>query len=152
MSRQRTIKSYLTKKCPSSRRLEEELVFRYLMNLMRKDKSKHSPPLPTVEESTDDAPFPDPVVLPLEDVLDLHPFNPKEIRSVVEEYLRECCAAGFSVVRLIHGKGRGVQRESIRSLLTRLPIVQSFHDAPPDAGGWGATVVFLNPALGSSTR
>jgi len=118
---------------------------------MRKNSSKHFPPLPTVEESVDDSPFPDSVVLPLEDVLDLHPFAPKEIRSVVEEYLRECCAAGFSIVRLIHGKGRGVQRESIRSLLARLPAVQSFHDAPPDAGGWGATVVVLNPALVSST-
>ena len=119
---------------------------------MSKDKPKHLPADLTVEEGEGDSPFPDPVVLPLEDVLDLHPFVPKEIRSVVEEYLRECCAAGFSVVRLIHGKGRGVQRESIRALLARLPVVQSFHDAPSDAGGWGATVVFLNPALGSSTR
>ncbi len=104
-------------------------------------------PTPTEANDKDEetSPFPDPVVLPLEDVLDLHPFAPKEIRSVVEEYLRECSAAGFSVVRLIHGKGRGVQRESIRTLLARLPAVQSFHDAPPDAGGWGATVVYLKP-------
>lgn len=92
----------------------------------------------------EDSPFPDPVVLPLEDVLDLHPFQPKEIRSVVEEYLTECCTAGFTSVRLIHGKGKGVQRESIRALLARLPFVASFQDAPPDAGGWGATLVFLN--------
>lgn len=99
------------------------------------------------EESECDSPFPDPVVLPLEDVLDLHPFAPKEIRSVVEEYLRECCAAGFTAVRLIHGKGKGVQRESIRSLLARLPYVTNFQDAPADAGGWGATLVTLNPDL-----
>ncbi len=92
----------------------------------------------------EDSPFPDPVVLPLEDVLDLHPFQPKEIRSVVEEYLTECCTAGFTSVRLIHGKGKGVQRESIRALLARLPFVASFQDAPPDAGGWGATLVLLN--------
>jgi len=119
---------------------------------MSQDKSKGLPPFSSDEEGEGDSPFPDPVVLPLEDVLDLHPFVPKEIRSVVEEYLRECCAAGFSVVRLIHGKGRGVQRESLRALLARLPAVQSFHDAPPDAGGWGATVVILNPALTGSTR
>lgn len=98
------------------------------------------------EEDDDFAsPFPDPVVLPLEDVLDLHPFQPKEIRSVVEEYLTECCAARFTTVRLIHGRGKGVQRESIRTLLARLSFVASFHDAPPEAGSWGATIVLLNP-------
>ena len=94
-----------------------------------------------------ESPFPDPVVLPLEDVLDLHPFRPNEIRSVVEEYLTECCAAGFTAVRLIHGKGKGVQRDSLRALLSRLPYVQLFHDAPYEAGGWGATIVELNPDL-----
>jgi dsDNA-specific endonuclease/ATPase MutS2 len=95
----------------------------------------------------EESPFPDPVVLPLEDVLDLHPFQPKEIRSVVEEYLTECCTAGFTTVRLIHGKGKGVQRESLRSLLTRLPYVRSCRDAPPESGSWGATIVELNPEL-----
>jgi DNA-nicking Smr family endonuclease len=100
--------------------------------------------IPPDEEIDEDSPFSDPVVLPLEDVLDLHPFAPKDIRSVVEEYLTQCCEAGFSSVRLIHGKGRGVQRESIRALLARLPFVTTFHDAPPEAGGWGATIVSLN--------
>ncbi|MGE0826484.1 MAG: Smr/MutS family protein [Candidatus Binatia bacterium] len=93
----------------------------------------------------DENPFPDPVALPLEDVLDLHPFLPEEIRSVVEEYLLQCCEAGFLVVRLIHGKGKGVQRESIRALLSRLPYVQEFRDAPIEAGSWGATIVHLAP-------
>jgi dsDNA-specific endonuclease/ATPase MutS2 len=108
---------------------------------------KHPPVTPAEpsEEAVDEeSPFPDPVVLPLEDVLDLHSFAPKEIRSVVEEYLIQCCEAGFSSVRLIHGKGRGVQREGIRALLARLPFVTTFYDAPPEAGGWGATVVSLN--------
>ena len=83
------------------------------------------------------------VVLPLEDVLDLHPFAPHEVCSVVEEYLLQCHEAGFSAVRLIHGKGIGVQRQSIRSLLARLPFVCAFSDAPADAGGWGATIVTL---------
>jgi DNA-nicking Smr family endonuclease len=100
--------------------------------------------IPPDEALDEDSPFPDPVVLPLEDVLDLHPFAPKDIRSVVEEYLTQCCAVGFSSVRLIHGKGRGVQRESIRALLARLPFVTGFDDAPPEAGGWGATIVSLS--------
>jgi len=102
------------------------------------------------DESDADEPFPDPadpIVLPLEDVIDLHPFAPKEIRSVVEEYLLECCAAGMTSVRLIHGKGKGVQRQSIRVLLERLPYVESFQDAPLGAGSWGATLVTLKPEL-----
>ena len=91
----------------------------------------------------EESPFSEPVTLPLEDVLDLHPFAPRDIRSVVEEYLTQCHAAGFPVVRLIHGKGKGVQRESIRTLLARLPFVQTFHDAPAEAGSWGATIVVL---------
>jgi dsDNA-specific endonuclease/ATPase MutS2 len=107
-----------------------------------------NPPQDATVDDTDCAfPFPEPVVLPLEDVLDLHPFAPSEIRSVVEEYLGQCCEAGFTTVRLIHGKGKGVQRESIRALLSRLPVVQAFHDAPAEAGGWGATVVILQADL-----
>ena len=88
-------------------------------------------------------PFDDPVVIPIEDHLDLHPFRPNEIVSVVEEYLNECRQAGFSEVRLIHGKGVGVQRSVVRSVLSKHPAVLSYHDAPAEAGGWGATVVVL---------
>jgi DNA-nicking Smr family endonuclease len=88
-------------------------------------------------------PFDDPVVLPLEDSVDLHPFLPKDIPSVVEEYLQQCLEAGILEVRLIHGKGKGVQRNVLRSLLEKHPAVASFHDAPAEAGGWGATVVTL---------
>ena len=91
----------------------------------------------------DDPPFVDPVVLPLEDHLDLHPFQPKDIASVVEEYLNECQRAGFSDVRLIHGKGAGVQRNIVRSALKKHPAVLSFRDAPLEAGSWGATIVAL---------
>ena len=90
-----------------------------------------------------DSPFVDPVVIPIEDHLDLHPFKPKEIFSVVAEYLDQCKAAGFSEVRLIHGKGKGVQRNIIRALLEKHINVESFHDAPLEAGSWGATVVIL---------
>ncbi len=109
-------------------------------------QNKDKAPLPSALEELDDTPFPDPIVMPIEEVIDLHPFAPQEIRSVVEEYLRECCRAGFTQVRLIHGKGKGVQRESIRSLLARLPYVRDFADAPMEAGSWGATVVRLNPS------
>ena len=88
-------------------------------------------------------PFSEPVVIPLEDHLDLHPFLPRDIASVVEEYLDQCRAARYREVRLIHGKGKGVQRQRIRSLLEKHGAVESFHDAPLEAGSWGATIVIL---------
>ena len=108
---------------------------------------KYRLPAQLAEEADFSSPFLEPVALPLEDVLDLHPFAPRDIRSVVEEYLTQCRAAGFTHVRLIHGKGQGVQRDSIRALLARLPFVHAFSDAPPEAGGWGATIVTLQPDL-----
>lgn len=95
------------------------------------------------DDPTKDNPYPDPIVLPLEDSLDLHAFQPKEIPSVVKEYLLECHSAGFPEVRLIHGKGIGVQRNIVRALLEKHPLVASFKDAPPEAGGWGSTLVVL---------
>jgi len=93
--------------------------------------------------SEPEPPFDDPIVIPIEDHLDLHPFQPKEISSVVEEYLEQCKEAGFREVRLIHGKGKGIQRNIIRTLLEKHPNVESFHDAPLEAGSWGATIVIL---------
>jgi len=92
---------------------------------------------------------PDEVVVPLEDRLDLHPFRPRDVRSVVESYLEQAIEAGFREVRLIHGRGIGVQREIVRSLLSRHPDVVEFTDAPPERGGWGATLVRLAPHRGS---
>ena len=89
------------------------------------------------------SPFADPVVLPLEDSIDLHPFHPKDVSSVVEEYLEQCCQAGLKEVRIIHGRGIGVQRNIVRSILQKHPWVHSFKDAPAETGGWGATVVVL---------
>jgi dsDNA-specific endonuclease/ATPase MutS2 len=91
-------------------------------------------------------PFDDPVVLPLNDVIDLHPFQPKDIPSVVAEYLQQCIEAGLLEVRLIHGKGAGVQRAIVRSILEKHSSVASFSDAPAEAGGWGATIVKLKAA------
>lgn len=85
----------------------------------------------------------EPVHLPIEDSLDLHAFAPKDVRPVVDEYLKEAAARGFREVRLIHGRGIGAQRASVQSLLAGHPLVLRFFDAPPERGGWGATVVML---------
>ncbi len=89
------------------------------------------------------SPFDDPVVVPLEDSIDLHAFSPEDIPSVVVEYLEQCSRAGISEVRIIHGRGLGIQRQIVRSLLEKAPRVVCFKDAPPEAGGWGATLVVL---------
>ncbi len=88
-------------------------------------------------------PFPDPVTLEIRDVFDLHTISPRDVRRVVEEYLHETHARGFPVVRIIHGKGTGVQREIVRGILARTPYVIDWTDAPPEAGGWGATIAHL---------
>jgi DNA-nicking Smr family endonuclease len=83
------------------------------------------------------------VEIPIEDWIDLHTFLPKEIPSLLEEYLAECQKKGFGEVRIIHGKGKGVQRNSVHSFLERSPLVESFTTASPDAGSWGATIFYL---------
>ncbi len=87
----------------------------------------------------------EPVELPITDVLDLHPFHPRDVRAATEAYLEEAHARGFRYVRIIHGRGIGVQRETVRAVLARTSFVESFRDAPMEAGGWGATVVALRP-------
>jgi DNA-nicking Smr family endonuclease len=83
--------------------------------------------------------------IPIEDTLDLHPFRPQEVRDVALEYLIAAREQGFRQVRLIHGRGIGVQRERVQSMLRKLDWIESFHDADPSGGGWGATVVLLKP-------
>jgi hypothetical protein len=84
-----------------------------------------------------------PVEVPVEDSIDLHPFPPRDVPSVVDAYLEVAVEEGFSEVRLIHGRGIGVQRDRVQKLLARHPLVSGFHDAPPARGGWGATVAYL---------
>jgi DNA-nicking Smr family endonuclease len=93
-----------------------------------------------------DEPEPDPVVLPIEDALDLHTFAPRDVLSVVDEYLCAAAARGLREVRLIHGKGKGVQRAAVQSMLRGHPLAESFCDAPEGRGGWGATIVRLRPS------
>jgi len=95
---------------------------------------------------------PKPHRIPIEDHIDLHTFAPKEIASVVEDYLEEAVRAGFRQVRIIHGRGTGMQRQIVRSVLSRNPLVESYTEAAPEAGGWGATVAVLRPRGKSISR
>jgi dsDNA-specific endonuclease/ATPase MutS2 len=85
----------------------------------------------------------EPVRIPIGDIFDLHSVPPRDVEAVVEEYLREAYLAGFRAIRIVHGRGIGVQREIVRAVLGRTTFVADFHDAPAEAGGWGATVATL---------
>lgn len=111
---------------------------------------RNQPALPEGEEqepplAPDEDPFTEPVVLEITDVIDLHSVRPREVKAVVEEYLRLAHERGFTAVRIIHGKGIGVQREIVRQILARTSFVTSFSDAPPEAGGTGATIAEIKP-------
>jgi len=86
---------------------------------------------------------PEPVRIPITDVFDLHSVPPPDVQAVVEEYLNEANRMGLKALRIIHGRGIGVQREIVRAVLARTPFVREFRDAPAEAGGWGATIVTL---------
>ncbi|MBI1746272.1 MAG: Smr/MutS family protein [Acidobacteria bacterium] len=105
---------------------------------MRKNQNSNNTdkasPLPRDEE---------PVAIPIEDWIDLHSFAPGDIPAVVEEYLNECYRRGLCNLRIIHGRGIGVQRAMVRAILERTPTVISYSTAPAEAGGWGATLVTL---------
>jgi dsDNA-specific endonuclease/ATPase MutS2 len=85
----------------------------------------------------------EPIRIPITDVFDLHSVPPRDVKPIVEEYLEEARQLGFKALRIVHGRGIGVQREIVRSVLAKTPFVESFADAPLEAGGWGATVVTL---------
>lgn len=84
-----------------------------------------------------------PVNMSIEDVLDLHTFKPKDIPDLLVDYFEACIDAGIYSVRIVHGKGRGLLKKRVQGLLTKNLMVKSFQDAPPEAGGWGATLVEL---------
>src|SRR5262245_51441294 len=88
-------------------------------------------------------PFPEPVVIEFRDFIDLHSIPPRLVKTVVEDYIEEAHKRGVRQVRIIHGKGIGVQREMVRSILARSEFVTGFQDAPGEAGGWGATIARL---------
>lgn len=98
-----------------------------------------SPPSAAQEEE-------EPFVVPIEESIDLHHFRPAEILPVVDAYIEAALEAGFREVRLIHGRGKGVQRANIRRFLQDDPRVERFEESSPDRGGWGATLAWLrNP-------
>ena len=86
----------------------------------------------------------EPIEYPLDGVLDLHTFHPRDVKDLVPEYLRACREEGLLRVRIIHGKGTGTLRQIVHSVLDRLPEVEHYHLAGEDASSWGATIVFLS--------
>ena len=85
----------------------------------------------------------DPVIYEITDTLDLHTFNPKEVASLIEEYLALCVEKGIDSVRIIHGKGTGTLKRRVHGILSQHRLVVTFKGAPLEAGGWGATLVQL---------
>ena len=89
-------------------------------------------------------PFPETVEIEITDSLDLHAFHPRDVRAVVEEYLAEAHKRGFKLVRIIHGKGVGIQREIVRKVLSETDFVRKFKNAPEFSGSWGSTIAELD--------
>jgi dsDNA-specific endonuclease/ATPase MutS2 len=125
------------------------------LNLFKRKPREHQTreesrsPRPPDEHGEDDSvdpnnPFPDVVEIEFQDVIDLHSIPPQQVRAVVEDYLEEAHRRRAQWVRIIHGRGIGVQREMVRSILSRTSYVIDYRDAPGEAGGWGATVVTLS--------
>ena len=118
-------------------------IFQWLTKRFYRASSDSESVTPNVDD-TDDVdpfnPFPEPVEIEISDVIDLHTIPPRDVKSAVEAYLEEAHRKGFSSVRIIHGKGIGVQREMVRVILARTAYVLDWSDAPPEAGGLGATI------------
>ena len=91
----------------------------------------------------------EPIRIPITDVFDLHSVPPRDVTPIVEAYLEEARKLGLTALRIIHGRGVGVQREIVRGILSKTDFVESFRDAPAEAGGWGATIVTLRNNLAS---
>jgi dsDNA-specific endonuclease/ATPase MutS2 len=120
------------------------MIFDFLLKAIRRVRRDIKTEEPEMDESFDSMnPFPEPVVIEFRDVIDLHSIPPKHVRAVVEDYLEQARERGVRYIRIIHGKGIGVQREMVRSILARTAYVIDYKDAPLEAGGWGATVVTL---------
>lgn len=85
----------------------------------------------------------DPIEIPIDGVLDLHTFRPKDVPDLLNDYLDACLELGLYSIRIIHGKGQGLLKRRVQSILHKHQMVRSYRDAPPEAGGWGATLVEL---------
>ncbi len=84
-----------------------------------------------------------PIILPIDGVLDLHTFSPREVEDLLDDYIHACVQTGIFDIRIIHGKGKGILRNRVHAILARHPLVESFAPAPLEAGGWGAVLVRL---------
>lgn len=92
---------------------------------------------------SDPEPSEEPIRIPITDVFDLHSVPPRDVQAVVEAYLEEAQKLGLKALRIIHGRGIGVEREMVRAVLARTEFVAWYGDAPAEAGGWGATIATL---------
>ena len=123
------------------------MIFDFVLRRIRRGRLTQTPPTISLQDDDESLdpydPFPDIVTIEFQDVMDLHSIPPKQVRAVVEDYLEEARRRRVQFIRFIHGKGIGVQREMIRSILERTTFVTEFHDAPAEAGGWGATIAIL---------
>jgi dsDNA-specific endonuclease/ATPase MutS2 len=120
-----------------------------LINWIRRTFLERSLDTEAKREADDDSvdpynPFPEPVTVEITDVIDLHTIPPRDVQRIVEEYLFQARQLGFQTVRVIHGKGVGVQQRMVRSILDRTSYVSRWTDAPPEAGGQGATIVWFS--------
>lgn len=106
---------------------------------MGKDSQRSSESDHTSEIPEEDPP----VVIPIDGVLDLHTFSPKDLPQLLDDYIEACLDASIFDLRIIHGKGKGILRDRLKGLLRKHPLVESFEQAPLEAGGWGATLVRL---------
>jgi len=124
------------------------MIWRFLLghHASRKPKGAYGPPQP---DPAEDAAPEDPAELPIDGVLDLHLFRPKEVPDLVREYIRECHKRGVFEIRVIHGKGKGTLRRTVHAVLDKMPEVSTYGLAEPHAGGWGATLVTLTPKDGT---
>ena len=136
------------------------MLFDSLFNRFRsavRNRRRKQPRSLLSEQNEDDSldpdnPFPDVVTIEFRDVIDLHSIPAGQVRAVVEDYIEEAHRRGTSCLRIIHGKGIGVQREVVRSVLRKADYVIDFRDAPAEAGSWGATVVTLRVDEAPSDR
>jgi dsDNA-specific endonuclease/ATPase MutS2 len=88
-----------------------------------------------------------PIKIAVEDFIDLHTFRPEEVSDLLSEYFSECLKYSIFTVRVIHGKGRGFLKKGVLEILEKSPLIESFKDAPIEAGGWGATIVELKKTI-----